>query len=472
MANILPQVQHIIVVMLENRSLDNMCGWLYSAPATQPKLYLPSGSPHAYDGLNATLWNPSNPGYFSGQAPNPVQVAEGTSSYLVPNPDPEEVFDNVTYQLYGPPTATRKTAMQGFVLDYQHATAADADQIMQTYSTRQVPVISALAQSFAISDAWFCSVPSQTWPNRSFVHAGTSNGNVNNGKPADPLKWNVPTIFNVLRSMNVRWNVYSDAAVAPSLTRTMFPKLWDPLLDGHFHHFSDFQQDCRSGNLPAYSFVEPNFLSNPNDEHPPHDVSAGEQFLFNIWQAVSTSPVWSKTLLVITYDEHGGCYDHVLPPSGAATPDKASNPGQENFKFDRFGVRIPAVLISPYIAAGTVFRSNTAVPYDHTSILATLRDWIGIDTRSMLSSARIAAAPNVEQVLTLPHPRTDVPAIVPPSAPAQATSLALPPNDLQQSIVAGAARRFGIEPSEVLGQITTRQNAVDFFTLRASRAHS
>ena len=252
----------------------------------------------------------------------------------------------------------------------------------------------------------------------------------------------------------------------------MFPKLWDPLLDGHFHHFDDFQQDCGNGSLAQYSFIEPNFLSNPNDEHPPHDVSAGEQFLFDIWQAVSNSPLWNKTLLIITYDEHGGCYDHVLPPTGAATPDKASNPGQENFRFDRFGVRVPTVLVSPYINAGTVFRSNTEVPYDHTSILATLRDWVGISESEMLGSARIAAAPNIGPVLTLSQPRTDKPTIAAPSAPPQATSLSLPPNDLQQSIVSGAARRFGMEPSEVLSQIKTRQHALDFFKLRASRAHS
>lgn len=324
---ILPQIEHIIVVMLENRSLDNMCGWIYSPPASGPALYLPAGSPQAYNGLANALWNPSNPDYFSGQPPVQVGVVAGTQNYLIPNPDPEETFDNVTYQIYGPPKATRQTEMQGFVVDYQYATAATADQIMQTYAPNQVLVITALARNFAISDAWFCSVPTQTWPNRAFVHAGTSNGNVNNGNPADPLKWDVNTIFNVLKSMNVSWNVYSDAEIAPSLTRTMFPKLWDPFLDGHFHRFNDFQQDCSKGSLAQYSFIEPNFLDNPNDEHPPHDVSSGEAFLLQIWQAVSTSPQWNQILLIITYDEHGGCYDHVLPPSGAVTPDKASNPG-------------------------------------------------------------------------------------------------------------------------------------------------
>lgn len=472
MAKILPQIEHIVVVMLENRSLDNMCGWLYADPKLQPSLFLPSGSAKSYDGLNSGLWNPSNPTYFSGAPATRVQVVRGASSTTVPNPDPEETFDNVTMQIYGPAKATIKTSMLGFVVNYQSATAATADQIMQTYSVDQVPVITALAQNYAISDAWFCSVPSQTWPNRAFAHAGTSNGNVNNGNPANPFDWNVTTIFNVLKSINAGWNVYSDADVAPSLTRTMFPKLWDPFLDGHFHRFDDFRNDCANGKLPQYSFLEPNFLSNPNDEHPPHDVKAGEQFLFSIWQAVSKSPLWDKTLLIITYDEHGGCYDHVLPPSGAISPDKASNPGKEGFKFDRFGIRVPTVLVSPYIQAGTVFRSNTSQPYDHSSILATLRDWIQIPAAKMLGSARVAAAPNVDQVLTLAQARSDVPEIPQPVGAMVSAPLSVPPNDLQKSLVTAAATRFGLNPNEALGAVQTRQHAVEFFQQRATRAHS
>ena len=113
-----------------------------------------------------------------------------------------------------------------------------------------------------------------------------------------------------------------------------------------------FKQDCASGNLAPYTFLEPSFLVDPNDEHPPHDVVAGEQFLYDIWQAVSQSPAWPETLLMITYDEHGGTYDHVHPPFGAATPDAKSNPGQEGFTFNRFGVRVPTVLVSPWIQGG------------------------------------------------------------------------------------------------------------------------
>jgi phospholipase C len=397
---------------------------------------------------------------------------QGVSDYTMPNPDPEETFDNVTYQLYGPqgPSTNPKWSMQGFVVNYADAASSMADQIMESYLPSQVPVISELAQNYAVSDAWFCSVPSQTLPNRCFVHAGTSNGNVDNGNPADPFEWNVSSIFNVLDSVGVSWGVYSDAILTPSLTRTFFPKLWDPFLEDHFKGFGAFQAACANNTLPQYSFIEPMFLLDPNDEHPPHDVSKGEQFLYQIWEAVSESPGWNNILLIITYDEHGGCYDHVLPPLGAAIPDSASNPGKEGFRFDRFGVRVPTIVVSPFIQEGTVFRSDTAVPYDHTSILATLRDWLGIPSTNMLTSQRVAQAPNLGQVLTLPNARAVKPTISPPRSKTVQTSLALPPNDLQRTLVAGAARRFGMDAPTVLAQIKTRQHAVDFFKQRISMA--
>ena len=248
MAQILPQIKHIVVVMLENRSFDNLCGWIYSDPqGPQPSLFLPAGSPAVYDGLNASFWNPANKSYFdANEPPVKVPVVQGTTDFTVPSPDPEETFDNVTYQLYGPqgPDPSPTWPMQGFVVNYQDTKVASPDQIMQTYSPAQLPVLTALAQNFAISDAWFCSVPSQTWPNRSFVHAGTSNGNVDNGVITNPFHWDVMTIFNVLQSMGASWKVYNDSFTS-SLTRIMFPKLWSPLLNGHFRGFQRFSERLR-----------------------------------------------------------------------------------------------------------------------------------------------------------------------------------------------------------------------------------
>ncbi|MGD0504820.1 MAG: alkaline phosphatase family protein [Steroidobacteraceae bacterium] len=468
---ILSAVEHIVVVMFENRSLDHMLGGLYSS-GTAPSSVLPSGSASSFDGLRTGLSNPANAAYFTGGSSPLVPVAMSMASSTAPDPDPEETFSNVTYQLYGPQGAAPNPTwpMQGFLANYVATGAQDATQIMQCHSPAQVPILSGLARNYAVSDAWFASVPSQTWPNRAFAHAGTSNGHVDNGSPPDPLLWDVPTVFNVLESVGASWGIYSDAMIAPSLTRTVFPKLWDPLLDSHFHNFTAFVDACASDALPSYSFIEPSFLLQPNDAHPPHDVNASEAFLHAIWSAISSSPGWAETLLIITFDEHGGCYDHVLPPGGAAPPDRASQPGDSGFMFDRFGVRVPTVVVSPYIAPGTVFRSNSAAPYDHTSILATLRDWLGISPVAMLPSARIAAAPTLAQLLTLSAPRTELPVLTAPTARFAATPLSAPPNDLQRSLVSGAARRYGLDPATALTQIQSRQHAVDFFKRRASRA--
>jgi phospholipase C len=184
---------------------------------------------------------------------------------------------------------------------------------------------------------------------------------------------------------------------------------------------------------------------------------------------VSGSPAFAKTLLLITYDEHGGCYDHVLPPFGATPPDAASTPGDQGFGFDRFGVRVPVVVVSPWIAPGTVFRSDRAAPYDHTSILATLRDWLGISPSLMLPSRRVAAAPTLAQLVTLSTPRTDIPQLPTPTAARISTPTIAPPNDLQKSLVSGTARRDGLDPRVELAQIHTRQHAAEFFQRHPAR---
>lgn len=462
---ILSQIKHIIVVMLENRSFDNMCGWLYKPDTTsQPSQFLPDSSLHPFDGLKSSDFNPVSELYFTGQSTETYPAFDQANATNMPDPDPEETFENVNYQLFGPdaPSQNPQWPNLGFVINYAKVTGTNIPvQIMEPFSPAQVPVISALATNYAISDAWFSSVPTQTWPNRSFFHAGTSNGNVDNGTVPNPFDWDVRNIFNVLEDIGASWRIYHDTVIVPSLTWLMFPKMW--LLLDHFSEFDAFKSDCASGNLPQYSFLEPSFLVNPTDEHPPHDVIAGEQFLYQIWQAVSQSPAWPETLLMITYDEHGGIYDHVPPPWGAASPDAQSNPGKEGFTFDRFGVRVPTILVSPWIQAGTVFRSPTNTPYDHTSLLATLRDWLEISADKMLTSARIAAAPNLAQALTLPKARTDLPNIPQPAAESKATDTFRPPNPIQQSLVSAHAVQQGKDPALVLSGVHTRQDAINYF---------
>jgi len=461
---ILPQIKHIIVVMLENRSFDNMCGWLYKPGTPQPSQFLPAGSPKEFNGLKSSHFNPVDKAYFEGQSTDTYPVFDKATATNIPEPDPEEDFPNVNYQLFGnePPSPNPKWPNLGFAINYKQVTGLNiAVQVMEPFSPEQVPVISALATNYAICDAWHSPVPSNTWPNRCFFHAGTSNGNVVNGKIPNPFLWDVRNIFEVLDDVGASWKVYHDTVIVPSLTWLMFPNLWLKL--GHFATFDAFKDDCASGDLPQYSFVEPSFLINPNDEHPPHDVVAGEKFLYDIWQSVSQSPAWPETLLMITYDEHGGTYDHVHPPFGAATPDAKSDPGEQGFRFDRFGVRVPLVLVSPWIEAGTVFRSPTSTPYDHTSLLATIRDWIDIPADKMLASARVKAAPTLEQVLTLKQARTDKPAIPQPAGEVQATDTFKDANPIQKSLVSARAHQLGQDAETVLSGIQKRQDAIDYF---------
>ena len=445
------RIKHLIVVMMENRSFDHLLGFLYADVNNIPPINIPTpppGGKTTFDGLvqpnpTSDYWNPSNADYFSGEDPIKVFATRGTTGaqpFLAPDHDPHEEFDNITAQIFGPKTSTRTERMRGFLVDYVTTDPGHpekANQLMECYSPEQVSVISQLARNYAVSDRWFCSTPNQTLPNRAFVHAGTSMGRVSN-KP-DPL-YDAETIFEVLEDTGHRWKVYNDT-ILMSLARLQFPQLWDPLLQPHFRGMGEFEEDCRDGTLPEYSFVEPSFQIEPNDEHPPHDVSLGEQFLLRVWKAVSGGKEWESTLLLITFDEHGGCYDHVEPPP-AVPPDAASNPGEEGFRFDRYGVRVPTVLISPYIEAGTVFRSPSDVPYDHTSILATIRDWLQIPAEKMLSSARVEKAPRFGNVLTRTAARTDLPAIALTGAATKPTTRWIARNDLQDAMIVAHRKRL------------------------------
>jgi phospholipase C len=186
------------------------------------------------------------------------------------------------------------------------------------------------------------------------------------------------------------------------LTRLDFPDTSNAD-DTHFGHFSDFQQRAAAGTLPAYTFLEPDFSSGGNSQHPNYDVALGEQLIHDVYYALRNGPGWNETLLLITYDEHGGNYDHVVPPTNAVPPD-ATQGEFDNFDFTRLGLRIPALLISPLIPQGTVYRPASGT-VDHTSVLKTLEErW-----KLAPLTARDAAAPSLGDVLSLKQARADDP---------------------------------------------------------------
>lgn len=400
----LSAINHIVVVMLENRSFDHMLGFLYSDAGNVS----PAGQP--FEGLKGTE---SNPG-AGGTAPVTVfKIQPSTSStYYMPGADPGEGYTATNSQLFGsntaptPPVATN----QGFISNFSYTLSWEskesgykilpgtvANDIMGMHTPETLPVLSALARGFAVCDHWYCSVPTETLPNRAFVHAATSQGHMD-----DKTKTFTSTsIFSALSQKNVSWKIYGYNA--DPLTRHTFTGLTN-LAESYFGEFTNFQSDAASGSLPSYAFLEPSWGSTGNSQHPNYDVALGEQFLHDVYYALRNGPAWNQTLLIVTYDEHGGCYDHVPPPSGATPPDTTA--GEYGFDFKRFGPRVPTVLISPLIPAGTVFRvPDGSMPLDHTSILKTIEQRWNVPALT----ARDAAAPDVGAVLSLTTARTDDP---------------------------------------------------------------
>ncbi|MBO0837011.1 MAG: phosphoesterase [Actinobacteria bacterium] len=396
----LASVQHIVHLMLENRSFDHMLGFLYPGKSG------PGGQP--FEGLLGTESNDDSTG-------KPVTVfpieAASPNAYFMPGADPGEGYANTNVQLFGkgsppkPPVAT----MTGFVTSFEAAIAYDqrshqtviagttASDIMGIFTPAALPVLSGLARGFAVCDHWYSSVPTDTLPNRAFACAATSQGHMSDATRS----FTVQSIFGLMTAHNLGWKIYGYDA--EPLTRSDFPDTLDAP-DTNFAKFADFQADAATGRLPAYSFLEPSWSSTGNSQHPNYDVALGEAFILQVYRAVRNGPGWASTLLIVSYDEHGGCYDHVPPPTNATPPD--STAGESGFDFTRFGVRVPAVLVSPLIPAGTIYRVPAgSTPIDHTSVLKTIEQRWALPALT----ARDAAAPGLGGALTLTTPRADDP---------------------------------------------------------------
>jgi Phosphoesterase family len=431
-------VQHIVYLMLENRSLDNVLGWLYD-DTTKPQHFIPSSSASTpYDGLKPNTYsNKSNDG-------RPVYASQILSSegQYIPDVDPGEEYQHVQQQI--------ANNMGGFLTDYQ-ATAPESknpDCIMQSYTPQSLPILNTLASQFAVSDAYFSSVPSNTDANRAFALTGNSIGTydrqqetamvdtaVYHAMGIPPYPFSRRSLWDVLWESGLKlptdWSIfYHQTWPGPNVpivgpgnqcfTQLMLDSLQNPAYGSAFFRgidqFYRILNNAPNTQLPTFSYLEPCWnifydgtnYQNGNDYHPPGNLACGEAFLELLFTKLQASKYWPDTLLIITFDEHGGTYDHVEPPTGVKAPwadpkKDGTAPPQHSvvpFDFTGLGVRVPLLLISPLIEAGTVIRSDTAVPFDHTSILATIFRLLGIDSDTWQLGSRTANAPTFESVLT------------------------------------------------------------------------
>jgi phospholipase C len=523
-----PTIENIIVVMLENRSYDNMLGGLYLNSNPAP-YNTPPANQAGLNGLRDTNGNPknlSNP-YPSSSSKPPIPIGNqtaptqigGAGTYYpvtaIPVVDPGEPFGDMAWQITGsqqssnpyvswPPSSTANL-MQGFTGDYASQSGVcvtpppeNYPDVMNYFTPAQVPVTAWLANNFGVCDQWFASAPTHTFANRAFAHCGTpglywdSPGASDNQSFIDDpqyieTQWNIPSIFYMLdaaypssaSTTPPNWKVYfhdycismltvpyvMDAAITngnangnvatydntdwgtetPRPVTLILPREQTPLKNV----VSTFMEDLNNGTLPKYSFIEPRYSngrvysSNPSEDesitpnsypancnhpgaanypgfavppnpvcatNPPIDVADGEAFLKQLYNALNQSQYWNKTLLIITYDEHGGCYDHVPPPAFTPLSPASSTllgstiettvpPGSKNptsttpsidippasnildktsdgFEYNVYGCRVPTIVVSPYVEAGTQISppQTSKNPFDHASIISTIWD--------------------------------------------------------------------------------------------------
>jgi phospholipase C len=429
-------LDHVVVVLFENRSLDNLLG----------RLYGPEDGKTFEGVIGKDLSNPI-PEWAEHGAERRVVPYGIATDMDSPNPDSGEEYYHTNTQLFNtldehnrfkigdgvtppwntPPAGATPT-MDGFVADYistftgevgRQPTYDEYAQIMTGYTPEQVPVLSGIARAFGVFDHWFCEVPSQTFMNRSFWTAATSSGLVVN---SPYRKWfaanSAETIFERLDAHGKTWKIYVMEPMPVSFHGIIHYSRLKDRVATQIVRFEEFEKDAAAGTLPDFALIEPNMLGGHGDYHPamgralgpgidigldsPSSILSGEAFLarvFNAYRSATSDTgtnVWN-TALLIGWDEPGGTFDHV-PPGPVPPPDPAAPAGEMGFTFDRSGYRVPAIMVSPWVEQGSVFNEE----YRHTSLIATLRKAWSLGEPL---TGRDAIARTFEQVFTRDDPR-------------------------------------------------------------------
>jgi phospholipase C len=361
-------IKTIVVVVMENRSFDNILGWL---KRLNPEI----------DGLTGQESNSVDP-----SDPNSEKVYVNDKAEFV-DPDPGHSYQAILQQVFmSNDTQQDPAPMNGFVVNADDMGYGDEfkHRVMGGFRPEVIPVYTALATEFAVFDKWFAGAPTSTQPNRMYVHSATSHGAYSNVR-ADLIKgFPQKTIMESVADAGLSWAVYYQNIPA-TLFFANLRKLKNIF---KFHEYSvSFKLHAMLGMLPNYAVVEQRYfdlnLLPANDDHPSHDVAEGQKFIKEVYETLRSSPQWKEMLLLITYDEHGGFFDHVPTPINVPSPDGIVGKEPWYFKFDRLGVRVPTIAISPWINKGTVVHRATGPradsQYEHSSIAATVKKLYGLD---------------------------------------------------------------------------------------------
>jgi phospholipase C len=535
------KIEHIFVLMLENRSFDHMLGYsgITGADAS-------TGTSTTIRGLNPLSLRATFDAYqqnslsaiarmrsqtWPATAPRSVRdyltanefngATYGTqpgADYAMPV-DPNHEFPGVVTQLGGPgssyPSGGKYPTVvsDGFVASYvSSGKGAEPAQIMKCYTPDQLLVLNQLASEFVVCDNWHASLPGPTWPNRFFAHAASSGGLDHSPSAPEMGKWSTydgfsfphGTIYDRLNDANLKWKVYAGDS---------FPivgALKGVSIFGDISGYDDFAGDVAKADYPyAYTFIEPSYGHLLTDfkcgtsQHPLDDVTRGEQLIKATYEAIRNSPIWNNSILVVTWDEHGGFFDHLPPP--AALPPGDTTPGGDHndygFTFEQYGPRVPAVVISPLIPRNLVDHSL----YDHSAIPALVESCFGlspltqrdaVSSRLMrlvsLSSARpdtpmplkLAAQsniggcdpPSLPSVSTQSITRAITPVLMPPvTRPMESVDEGNLPGFLYVAMRSHAALESPMIARARVSQVQTRQDAAQYFSeidakVRAVRA--
>ncbi len=399
------KIKHVIVLMLENRSFDHMLGY-----ATFTGKIAGTNKIEKIDGIDK-----ENPPFNNDISGNPIYFSD-KAPFILDDLEPGHEFKDVLVQLTGnlQPAYDQTSGIyptelnnRGFVINFQSQKkpVPDPSVVMKGFSPNQVPVINQLANEFVVCDRWFSSIPGPTWPNRFFVHAASSGGLDQSPTLPSILEadtffgyhFDKGTIFKCLSEHRLNWAIYAGNKFPQSLALK-------GVRSNDIFDFKDLKNDIQQPGFPAYTFIEPDYghfllgnYKNGNSQHPLDDVTSGEKLIKEVYETIRNSPIWEQTIFVLTYDEHGGFYDHVIPPSDAVDPADSKHYSKNNFNFRQYGLRVPAIIVSPLIEHNLIDRRI----YDHSSILASLEKLFEIGNLTQ----RDFSANNFLDLVTLENPR-------------------------------------------------------------------